>query len=117
MGRFTKIGIPAPAIMAPLVGCVEIVGGTLLLLGFLTRVAGLVLAINIAGAILSTKVPILLGHGYWLFSLPKAGRYGFWGAASEARTDISILLGSLFLLVAGAGRWSVDARLMKSCCA
>lgn len=39
VGRFTKIGIPAPQVMAPFVGTVEIVCGTLLLLGFLTRLA------------------------------------------------------------------------------
>jgi uncharacterized membrane protein YphA (DoxX/SURF4 family) len=31
--------------------------------------------------------------------------------AHEARTDFSMLLGSLFLLIVGAGAWSLDARL------
>jgi uncharacterized membrane protein YphA (DoxX/SURF4 family) len=30
---------------------------------------------------------------------------------AEARTDYAMLMGLLFLLVAGAGRWSVDARI------
>jgi len=40
VGRFVKIGIPWPQVMAPFVGAVEIVRGTLLLIGFLTRFAG-----------------------------------------------------------------------------
>src|SRR5438105_7044979 len=68
VGRFTKIGIPSPEIMAPFVGAVESVCGSLLLVGLLTRLAAIPLIIDISVAILSTKVPILLGHGYWLFS-------------------------------------------------
>jgi len=108
-GRFARIGIPAPEIMGPFVGAVEVVCGALLLLGCLTRLATLPLLINISVAILSTKLPILLGHGYWRFHLAKLARYGFWSMASEARTDFSMLLGLLFLLSVGAGPWSLDA--------
>jgi uncharacterized membrane protein YphA (DoxX/SURF4 family) len=112
-GRFAKIGIPWPEAMGPFVGSVEIVGGLLLLLGLLTRIASFVLLINISVAILSTKIPILLGHGYWLFSLADLKSYGFWSMAHEARTDLSMFLGLLFLLVVGAGSWSVDRKLMR----
>ena len=113
-GRFAKIGIPAPDIMGPFVGCVEIVCGALLLIGLLTRLAAIPLMIDISVAIISTKVPILLGHGFWRFSLPKLASYGFWSMAHEARTDFCMLLGSLFLLVVGAGKkWSLDARLTR----
>ncbi len=111
-GRFAKIGIPAPDIMGPFVGCVEIVCGTLLLIGLLTRFAAIPLMIDISVAIISTKLPILLGHGFWGFSLPKLANYGFWSMTHEARTDFCMLVGSLFLLIVGAGKkWSVDARL------
>ena len=43
-------------------------------------------------AILSTKVPILLGHGFWGFSLPNLPYYGFWGMAHEARTGFRNVL-------------------------
>jgi putative oxidoreductase len=112
-GRFVKIGIPWPEVMGPFVGGVEIVGGSLLLLGLLTRPAAFILLINISVAILSTKVPILLEHGYWLFSLPDLKSYGFWSVAHEARTDFSMFLGLLFLLIVGAGSWSADKRLMR----
>jgi uncharacterized membrane protein YphA (DoxX/SURF4 family) len=100
VGRFTKIGIPAPEIMAPFVGIVEIVGGLLLLLGFLTRLAAIPLIINMLVAITTTKIPILQ-------------KSGFWAMAHEARVDFAMLLGCLFLLIVGAGTWSLDAGLTK----
>jgi uncharacterized membrane protein YphA (DoxX/SURF4 family) len=92
-GRFASIGIPAPRVMGPLVGAVEIICGTLILLGLLTRLAAIPLVIDICVAILSTKIPISLGHGYWLFSLPKLKHYGFLSMLHEARTDFSMVLG------------------------
>jgi uncharacterized membrane protein YphA (DoxX/SURF4 family) len=113
-GRFAKIGIPAADVMGPFVGVVEIVCGTLILVGFLTRLAAIPLIINMMVAILSTKIPILLGHGFWGFSLRTVPYGGFWGMAHEGRTDFAMLLGSIFLLCVGAGVFSVDARLSKS---
>ena len=109
-GRFAKIGIPAPEVMGPFVGGVETICGALVLAGSLTRLAAVPLLINISVAILSTKIPILLGHGFWTFTLGKLPRYGFLSMMHEARTDFSMLLGLLFLLIVGAGAWSVDAR-------
>jgi uncharacterized membrane protein YphA (DoxX/SURF4 family) len=111
VGRFTKIGIPAPQVVAPFVGMIEIICGTLIILGLLTRLAAVPLIIDISVAILSTKIPILLGHGFWRFSLSKLPTYGFWSMAHEARVDYAMLLGSIFLLIVGAGAWSIDARL------
>lgn len=113
-GRFARIGIPAPTLLGPLVGGVEVVCGALVLAGLVTRVAALLLLVTISVAILSTKVPILLGHGYWIFNLPKASRYGFWGMSSEARTDLAMLLGTMFLVIVGAGPASVDRILFRA---
>ncbi len=109
-GRFAKIGIPAPELTGPFVGVVEIVCGALILIGFLTRLAAMPLIIDMLVALLSTKVPILLGHGFWGFSLRNVPYYGVWGMLHEARTDLAMLCGSLFLLIVGAGLWSLDAR-------
>src|SRR5450755_4046384 len=68
-GRFAKIGIPSPDVMGPFVGGVEIVCGALVIIGLLTRLASLALLIDITVAIVSTKIPILLGAGFWGFSL------------------------------------------------
>jgi putative oxidoreductase len=100
--------------MGPFVGVVEIVCGTLVLIGLLTRLAAIPLLINMIVAISSTKVPILLGHGYSRFGLSRVAYYGFWGMLHEARTDLSMTLGLLFLLIVGAGKWSIDARLTSS---
>jgi putative oxidoreductase len=111
VGRFVKIGIPAPGVMGPFVGIVEIVCGLLVVLGLLTRLAAIPLIIDMCVALISTKIPILLGHGFWRFSVSKLPSYGFWSMAHEARTDFAMLLGALFLLFVGAGAWSLDARL------
>jgi putative oxidoreductase len=111
VGRFAKIGIPSPEFTAPFVGCVEIGCGALLLFGLLTRLAAIPLIINMLVAIISTKIPILLGHGFWSFSVRTLPYYGFWGMAHESRTDFSMLLGSIFLLIVGAGALSIDAKL------
>ena len=109
-GRFAKIGIPAPEIMGPIVGACEVVCGALLIIGLLTRFAAVVLLIDISVAIVSTKIPVLLGHGFWGFSLPKLPHYGFWSMMHEARMDFSVWLGLLFLLIVRAGKtWSLDA--------
>jgi putative oxidoreductase len=98
VGRFVKIGIPAPAVMAPFVSVCEIIWGALLLLGLLTRVAALPLIIDMLVAISTAEIPLLL-------------KSGFWAMAHEARVDYAMLLGLLFLLLTGAGVWSVDAHL------
>ncbi|RIK63841.1 DoxX family protein [candidate division KSB1 bacterium] len=100
VGRFIKIGIPAPEILAPFVGVVEIVCGTCILLGLFMRFAAVPLIINMLVAIATTKIPILL-------------QKGFWSMAHESRTDFSMLLGSIFLLIVGAGRFSLDDYLQR----
>lgn len=97
-GRFARIGIPHPQILGPFVGVVEILCGALLLVGLLTRIASLLLLIGISVAIASTKVPLLV-------------RSGFWPMEAEARTDYAMFMGLIFLLIVGAGRYSVDACL------
>ncbi len=111
VGRFVKIGIPAPQVMAPFVGVVEIVCGSLIILGLSTTLAAVLLIIDMCVVLISTKIPILLGHGFWRFSVSKLPSYGFWSMAHEARTDFAMVLGSIFLLIVGAGAWSLHARL------
>jgi uncharacterized membrane protein YphA (DoxX/SURF4 family) len=100
VGRFAKIGIPAPAVMAPFVGAVEIVCGALLIAGLLTRLAAIPLIIDMLVAIATTKIPL------WLKS-------GFWAMAHEARTDWAMLLGCIFLALVGAGKYSLDSAISR----
>jgi uncharacterized membrane protein YphA (DoxX/SURF4 family) len=101
VGRFAKIGFSHPELLAPLVGTFEIVCGALVIMGLVTRLAALPLTAIILTALATTKVPILLGAGLW-------------AALHEARTDWSMLLGNIFLLAVGAGRWSLDAWMVDS---
>jgi putative oxidoreductase len=112
-GRFTNIGIPYPELMGPFVGVVETICGALIILGLFTRLAAIPLIIIMIVAIVSTKVPILVGHDVWIFHLPKLARYGFWSMMHEARADFDMLLGSMYLLIEGAGPWSLDALLAR----
>ena len=100
-GRFARIGIPEPGYLGPLVGGFEILCGSLVLLGLFTRLALVPLLVIMGVAIATTK----------LATLPAKG---FWTTAHEGRTDFSMLLGILFLLIVGAGRASLDARLAKT---
>ena len=95
--------------MGPFVGVVEIVCGTLIILGLFTRLAAVPLILIMIVAIVSTKIAILLGHDFWIFHVAKLSRYGFWSAAHEARADFCMLLGALYLLIEGAGASSLDA--------
>ena len=100
VGRFVKIGIPWPQVMAPFVGVVEIVCGGLLLIGLITRLASIPLLIDICVALYSTKIVTL-------------AKNGFWSTLHEARTDVSMLLGLIFLLLVGGGTLSLDARFLR----
>ena len=113
-GRFANIGIPYPEIMGPFVGVVETICGALIILGLFTRIAAIPLIVIMIVAIVSTKIPILLGHDFWIFHVPKLSRYGFWSVIHEARDDFGMLLGSLYLLIEGGGKWSVDTLLARS---
>lgn len=100
VGRFVKIGIPYPEVMAPFVGVVEALGGILLIVGLGTRLIAVPLLIDMFVAITSTKLVTL-------------GKNGFWKTAHEARTDLLMIFGLLFLLSVGAGPLSVDANVRR----
>jgi|SRR5215472_6175091 len=95
-GRFTRIGIPAPHIMGPVVGTFEIACGLLVILGLWTRPASVPLLCVISTAIVTTKFPVLM-------------KSGFWSMEDVGRTDYSMFMGLIFLLFAGSGSLSLDA--------
>jgi putative oxidoreductase len=102
-GRFEKIGLPAPEILGGLVGTFEILCGALIVMGLLTRIASIPLISIMLVAIATTKADVLANQG-------------FWEMMHGSRTDWSMLLGSIFLLVKGAGYWSLDFKLFNSKC-
>lgn len=112
VGRFTKLGIPAPELTATFVGSLEIVGGILLIVGLFTRVIAIPFIIEMVVAILTTKVSLYLGTSP--LPLPPAlPRVGFWAVMHETRSDYAQILTSIFLLVVGPGSWSLDALLRR----
>ena len=100
-GRFEKIGLPSPELLGPLVGGTEIVCGVLILLGFYTRLAVIPTIIIMLVAFFTTKSQLL-------------AEKGFWEMLHGSRTDWSMLLCSIFLLVKGSGGLSVDHSRMKA---
>jgi putative oxidoreductase len=105
-GRFAHIGFVAPQVLAPLVGAVEIGAGAAVLANFYAGEAALCLLAVIATAIVSTKIPILLGSPVGPFAPPKnVSHFGVLSFLHESRTDLAML----FCLVAiaidsGVGR-------------
>lgn len=94
-GRFETIGFTYAGFLSYFVAVFEVVCGTLILLGLLTRLAALPLLIIMLTAIVTTKIPILTGEGFWFM-------------AHAARTDFAMTLLLVFLLIYGPGRHSVD---------
>jgi uncharacterized membrane protein YphA (DoxX/SURF4 family) len=99
-GRFAHIGFPFPHILAPVVGAVEIAAGGAVLLNVYAGDAAVLLLCVIITALATTKVPILLGHGYWHFGVPKGVAHtGLFGFIHEARTDLAMLFGLVAVLI------------------
>ena len=108
VGRFTKIGIPAPHVTAVFVALLEIVGGILLMTGFLTRLISVPFVIEMLVAIASTKIALYLGTSP--LPLPPAPpQVGIWAVLHEIRSDYAQVMSVLFLGIVGPGRWSLDA--------
>src|SRR2546423_15381171 len=65
VGRFVKIGIPLPQVMAPFVAVVEILGGLALVVGLFSRVVAAPLLVDMLVAVTSTKLVTLGKNGLW----------------------------------------------------
>lgn len=99
-GRFEKIGLPSPEFLGSFVGGFEIICGALILIGLFTRLASIPPIIIMLVAIATTKSDVLANDG-------------FWEMMHGSRTDWAMLLGSVFLLIKGAGNWSIDRMLKR----
>lgn len=99
-GRFAKIGLPNPDFLGPFVGSFEIVCSFFVLIGLFTRLAAIPLLTIMLVAIATTKAQLLADNG-------------FWSMLHDSRTDWAMLLGSIFLIIKGGGKWSIDNKMMN----
>lgn len=99
--RFEKIGFSNPEFLAAFVATFEMICGILVIIGLLTRLASFPLLIIMATALVTTKIPVLLNKG-------------FWSMAHESRTDFAMTLLLIYLLIYGAGKWSVDSKFVTN---
>ncbi len=100
-GRFEEIGLPSPEFLGPFVGSFETLCGVLILLGLLTRLASIPTILIMFVALVTTKAGIFADQG-------------FWEMMHASRTDWSMLLGSVFLLIRGGGYYSVDYKIQRN---
>jgi len=112
VGRFTKLGFPAPHFLATGDGWFEIIGGTLLIVGLLTRPVAILFAIEMLVAMASTKIPLYLGT-YPLPLPPVPPQVGLWAVLHEVRSEYAQLACSLFVLIVGPGSWSLEALFQR----
>ena len=97
---FSEIGFRDAFFWAYFTGAFEILCGTMILLGFLTRLASIPLLIIMITAFITTKLPLLTTKG-------------FWTVAHEYRTDFSLTVLLILLIIYGGGKWSVDLKLLQ----
>jgi uncharacterized membrane protein YphA (DoxX/SURF4 family) len=98
-GRFAGIGLPFPQVLAPVVGGIEIVAGAAVLLNFFAGDAAILLLAVMVTALVTTKLPILLGRPLGPFALVKLPHYGWWSFLHEARLDLCMIFASLAVLI------------------
>ena len=97
-----RSGVPLPPIAAAVAVVAEVVVALAVALGAWTRPLALLLAFYTLGT-------ALIGHPFW--AMEGAARYA---NAINFYKNMSIIGGFLLLYVAGAGRYSLDAKLGRS---
>ena len=99
-GRFEKIGFSNPAFCAYFTGTFEIVCGILIVIGLLTRLAGIPLLIIMIVSFITTKYPELIEKGFWF-------------VAHDYRTDFAMTLLLIYLIIYGGGKKSIDYTIQQ----
>jgi len=92
-GAFAQMGVPMPTVTGPLIGLVELLGGVALIVGLFTRIAAILLACDMLGA-------IVLVHAAGGFFLPRGLEF-----------VLMLFAAAITLLFAGPGALSVDGVL------
>ena len=111
--RFEKLGFAEAEMMAHFAGIFEVLAGVLILIGLFTRAGALTTLIITTTAIIITNIFVVFGESFYPSTTRDLETYGFWSMAPEIHTDWAMWLGSVFLLVKGGGRWSVDKLIYR----
>lgn len=93
---FDDLGVPAPQLVAPAIGYLELIGGGLLLIGAATRLISTLFALEMLVAIPLSRLPLAVAEG------SVAGGFG------AVRLELLILIAAVCLILLGSGRWSAD---------
>jgi putative oxidoreductase len=113
VGRFTKLGMPYPDKLATFIAIIEIVGGIALMFGLFSRATALMFVGEMIVAILITKIDIYFGTSP--LPLPVVPpKVGIWALLHEIRTDYALLICSVFIVLEGPGKISVDRSIASS---
>jgi putative oxidoreductase len=99
---FTKLGFPAPEVMAVLAILIEVGGAALLILGWQTRRISWLL-------VLFTIIATAMAHRFWEFD---AAQYA--NQMNHFLKNAAIVGGLLYVAVLGAGKLSIDGRSVTS---
>ena len=91
---FTQMGVPAAGLVAPVVAILELAGGIALILGVLTRVFGILLAVDMLGALFLVHAPA-----------------GIFVATGGYELVLILAAAALAVAMVGAGKISVDKAL------
>jgi putative oxidoreductase len=102
-----SLGIPLPVLVAYVVTFIELIGGILLIVGLLSRLAALALAIDRLGALLLGKVYISRIVAYLFLEIASVPQSDWIGLG----LDLSVIAGSLVVILAGPGKQSLDYAL------
>lgn len=94
-GMLESMGVPAAGVLGPVLALGELLGGLGLIAGLLTRVAAAGLAIDMLGAMLLVHLP----GGFFL---PEGIEF-----------TLALLAANVAFLIAGAGRYSIDALIRR----
>jgi putative oxidoreductase len=99
---FTKLGFPAPEVMAVLAILIEVGGGALLILGWQTRRVSWLL-------VLFVVIATAMAHRFWEFDAPQ-----YANQMNHFLKNAAIVGGLLYVAVLGAGKLSLDERSVTS---
>ena len=95
---FTGMGVPAAGIAAPIAAAIELVGGSLILIGLITRIAAALVALQMVGA------------GIW------GGHFSSGVMVTENGWELVMVIAAVavILLAAGPGQYAADNFIFKN---